>query len=62
MKFKKWLYEKLIEEDGEVKIGKEFYGNKEPFKNLPEKYFYDDSSLMDALKRLAEAQAKDKLN
>ena len=62
MKFKKWLCEKLIEEGGEVQIGKEFYANKEPFKNLPEKYFYDDSSLMDALKRLAEAQAKDKLN
>jgi uncharacterized SAM-dependent methyltransferase len=62
MKFKKWLCEKLIEENGEVQIGKQFYGNTEPFKNLPEKYFYDDSSFMDAIKRIAEAQAKDKLN
>ena len=62
MKFKKWLCEKLIEENGGVQIGKEFYGNMEPFKNLPEKYFYDDSSIMDAFKRIAEAQAKDKLN
>ena len=62
MKFKKWLCEKLIEEGGEVQIGKEFYGNKEPFKNLPEKYFYDDSFIMDAFKRIAKAQAKNKLN
>ncbi len=62
MKFKKWLCEKLIEEDGEVQIGKKFYGNTEPFKNLPEKYFYDDFSFMDAIKKIAEAQAKDKLN
>ena len=59
MKFKKWLCQMLIEENGEVQIGKEFYGNMEPFKNLPEKYFYDDSSIMDAFKRIAEAQSKD---
>ena len=34
----------------------------EPYKNLPEKYFYDDSSLMEGFAKLAEAQAKDKLN
>lgn len=62
MKFKKWLCEKLIEEDGEVQIGKKFYGNTEPFKNLPEKYFYDDSAFMDAIKRIAEAQAREKAN
>ena len=62
MKFKKWLCQMLIEENGEVQIGKEFYGNMEPFKNLPEKYFYDDSYIMDAFKRIAEAQSKDKLN
>ena len=62
MKFKKWLCEKLIEEDGEVQIGMVFYGNMEPFNNLPEKYFYDDSSLMEGFDRLAEALEKEKYN
>ena len=62
MKFKKWLCEKLIEEDGEVQIGKVFYGNMNPFNNLPEKYFYDDSSLMEGFDRLAEALEKEKYN
>ena len=62
MKFKRWLCERLIEEDGEIQIGKDFYGNMEPFKRLPKKYFYDDSFIMDAFKRIAKAQAKNKLN
>ena len=62
MKFKKWLCEKLIEQDGEVQIGKVFYGNMEPFNNLPEKYFYDDSSLMEGFDRLAKALEKEKYN
>ena len=62
MKFHKWLCEKLIEEDGAQQIGKTQYGDMEPYKHLPEKYFYDDISLMEGFARLAEAQAKDKLN
>tara|TARA_Y200000002_G_scaffold63243_1_gene48285 strand:- start:3904 stop:4266 length:363 start_codon:yes stop_codon:yes gene_type:complete len=62
IKFKKWLCERLIKEDGQIQIGKDFYGNMEPFKNLPKKYFYDDSSIMEAFKRIAEAQAREKSN
>ena len=62
MKFHKWLCEKLIEEDGAQQIGKTQYGDMEPYKNLPEKYFYDDTSLMKGFAKLAEAQAKDKSN
>ena len=34
----------------------------EPFINLPEKYFYDDSSLMEGFDRLAKALEKEKYN
>ena len=62
MMFFNWLCEKLIEEDGKQQIGKTQYGNMEPFKQLPDKYFYDDTSLMEGFARIAKAQAKDRYN
>ncbi len=62
MKFHKWLCEKLKEEGGKQQIGKMQYGDMEPYKHLPKKYFYDDSSIMEGFAKFAKAQAKAKLN
>ena len=47
---------------GKQQIGKIQYGDMEPYKYLPKKYFYDDSSIMEGFAKFAKAQAKAKLN
>ena len=62
MLFKQWLYDKIIEFEGELQIGKLQYQEVEPFQNLPNKYFYDDTQLREGFARIAREQSKEKLN